>query len=914
MTWNDLKTAVAGVIRTNGTQDITGALLQSTLNSIIDQVGSNATFKGVATPSTIPGSPDGPVFYIADKKGIYANFGGFVLDGGFAVLSNVTGSWAGTKFLKTEMDAKADHGYEEGETVKTLKAVEGLVNLGSETEPRYLKSVIENIINSDWIETHTDSDEKILYGVEGNGNFFFGNGVPEQIRTYIANALLTEMDAKADHGYEEGETVKTLKAVEGLVNLGSETEPRYLKSVIENIINSDWIETHTDSDEKILYGVEGNGNFFFGNGVPEQIRTYIANALLSIDTSSLLQLIDLKQDKLVSGNNIKTINGSSILGSGDISIQKEYVTVDNSVNIDSVSLSVNSAEIGYLFGRSINILNSVSDSIAKLQAFGKPNITVNGNIRTIIYPNNFNIKIGNSVTIPISLSTDGLKSIEITVNKLTKKTDFTFSDDKGKAYISDSIDIIDGKVYYTERIEKKIWHTGDTIPNIYLSSDTNGLVDGCTIYTPLLTATTTELSSVAVNINNGDNITSDGQAYYIYYELQYFIAKKYVDDPIVLTKMSHLNSLDGITVKSRNLAYDEENEILYFCGYGGTLYKIDVSDDAHPAIVGTLIVNNTAGHVCSGCAITNDYLYVVDRNEGIPTTPSYLTIINKSTYTIVNQINLFNQDDYYAPTNSAQSPCSCYIYDNHLYICENSYFWAIYDITTTPESPINVYQQTYASYADKTYREYQRAAFFTDGVNKYVAFAGFTSGVSIWNITNVNSPVMVGSIKTSAYFDYSTTQFQTMDLVVDYPYLYIPCSGTLSTRYSHFPINRSVLTFNLSDLNVYTNGVDYINNPSVFSVSNIPHKFYPNILNEGDPAPSRIIKVGNMIAVNYAEAGVAIFKVINNKPVFQSCYKLSGEGNTCQTMLASNKGRLFISNIYGKDTGMQVYRLGNMDF
>ena len=108
MAWNDLKAAVAAVIKTNGNQEITGALLQSTLNSIIDQVGANASYKGVAIPSTNPGTPDALVFYIASTQGTYANFGGFVLDGGFAVLSNVSGSWAGTKFLKTELDAKAN--------------------------------------------------------------------------------------------------------------------------------------------------------------------------------------------------------------------------------------------------------------------------------------------------------------------------------------------------------------------------------------------------------------------------------------------------------------------------------------------------------------------------------------------------------------------------------------------------------------------------------------------------------------------------------------------------------------------------------------------------------------------------------------------------------------------------------------
>ena len=131
MAWNDLKAAVAAAIKTNGNQEITGAVLQSTLNSIIDQVGANASYKGVATPSTNPGSPDGPVFYIASTQGTYANFGGFVLDGGFAVLSNVSGSWTGTKFLKKEMDAKADHGYESNP--KTLKQVDdSLVQLAGE--------------------------------------------------------------------------------------------------------------------------------------------------------------------------------------------------------------------------------------------------------------------------------------------------------------------------------------------------------------------------------------------------------------------------------------------------------------------------------------------------------------------------------------------------------------------------------------------------------------------------------------------------------------------------------------------------------------------------------------------------------------------------------------------------------------
>ena len=72
--WSTLKAAIAQIIKTNNNQEITGANMQSVLNNIIDNVGENATFVGVATPTTNPGTPDGNVFYIAKNQGVYPNF------------------------------------------------------------------------------------------------------------------------------------------------------------------------------------------------------------------------------------------------------------------------------------------------------------------------------------------------------------------------------------------------------------------------------------------------------------------------------------------------------------------------------------------------------------------------------------------------------------------------------------------------------------------------------------------------------------------------------------------------------------------------------------------------------------------------------------------------------------------------
>lgn len=93
--WSILKAAIAGSIKNNGNQEITGRVLQNVLNNIVSSIGENASFAGIATPATNPGTPDGPVFYIASEKGTYSNFGGAELDGKeFTILyNNASGNW-----------------------------------------------------------------------------------------------------------------------------------------------------------------------------------------------------------------------------------------------------------------------------------------------------------------------------------------------------------------------------------------------------------------------------------------------------------------------------------------------------------------------------------------------------------------------------------------------------------------------------------------------------------------------------------------------------------------------------------------------------------------------------------------------------------------------------------------------------
>lgn len=96
--YTKLKAAIAAAIKANGNNEITGAIMQIVLNTIVSTVGANRTFVGIANENTNPGTPDSNVFYIAYKAGNYVNFQSgasnlTVKPGELAILYNGTNNW-----------------------------------------------------------------------------------------------------------------------------------------------------------------------------------------------------------------------------------------------------------------------------------------------------------------------------------------------------------------------------------------------------------------------------------------------------------------------------------------------------------------------------------------------------------------------------------------------------------------------------------------------------------------------------------------------------------------------------------------------------------------------------------------------------------------------------------------------------
>lgn len=227
--YEQLKQAVADVIKTNGNQEITGEILQNALLSIISTIGTNATFAGIATPTTNPGTPDQNVFYIASENGTYSNFGSIILSEEVAILSNKGSSWVksstgiATSAKVTELEKEVIYDVttnNDGATFASLSELLSDENLSTlipisvrcggmsirfvqSSDNKYVqyKLMVDSwsidtddwsfcgndvyVDNPEWIYVLLDAEKRILAGIKSDGNIYFGSGVPQQVKDYI---------------------------------------------------------------------------------------------------------------------------------------------------------------------------------------------------------------------------------------------------------------------------------------------------------------------------------------------------------------------------------------------------------------------------------------------------------------------------------------------------------------------------------------------------------------------------------------------------------------------------------------------------------------------------------------------------------------------------------------------------------
>lgn len=169
-----LKAAIADVIKTNGTNAITGEILQQSLLSMINSLGAGYQFMGVATPTTNPGTPDQNVFYIAFTPGTYSNFENFVVGDGQIAVFTYNGTW--NKTAASFLDAIGQYVNKFSIVVEGSAGSYGQKNVHLFAGRRYYVSV-ENQVGVGDLKDENNSVVQYLQAGTYNKTFIFTRDV-----------------------------------------------------------------------------------------------------------------------------------------------------------------------------------------------------------------------------------------------------------------------------------------------------------------------------------------------------------------------------------------------------------------------------------------------------------------------------------------------------------------------------------------------------------------------------------------------------------------------------------------------------------------------------------------------------------------------------------------------------------------
>ena len=181
--YKSLKTTINANVKRNGNQEITGQILNSVLNAMVDTLGTGYSFAGVATPATNPGTPDAKVFYIANGKGSYTHFGELEVTEDDVVVLYWDTLWHKVstgisreekltnlgKEIATKQDTLTDTDGSYGQRVAELEK-EGIASQAKLAELDKMASDIEhnNVETTNSIEI-TDDRDNALVSVDENG-------------------------------------------------------------------------------------------------------------------------------------------------------------------------------------------------------------------------------------------------------------------------------------------------------------------------------------------------------------------------------------------------------------------------------------------------------------------------------------------------------------------------------------------------------------------------------------------------------------------------------------------------------------------------------------------------------------------------------------------------------------------------
>lgn len=293
-----LKDAITEVIKTNGNQEITGQILQNTLLSIVNVIGEERTFAGVATPDTNPGNPDQNVIWAATQKGTYTGFGNYVHDGvGIAFFGNTSSGWQAVKMNVVGVDSD-----------------------GNPIDPnKYLTKERFEIFKEDLYASLTnDTDSNDIHAqYDNHGNVIFDYYAYKESVTDLSKSIGSKKDSESKDGSVWGELISLSND-----ELELSQEISDLSDKMDNAFTQNgFIWTFAGTKVEIVFKDNGNTSIAF----PEQTVISYGNTSVICDmgismievpaaTKNLYLVFNISKGKVEVVTAQNQMNGTVLLG------------------------------------------------------------------------------------------------------------------------------------------------------------------------------------------------------------------------------------------------------------------------------------------------------------------------------------------------------------------------------------------------------------------------------------------------------------------------------------------------------------------------------------------------------------------------------------------------------------------------
>lgn len=351
-----LKAAIQDVIKTNGNNEITGALLQQSLLAMINSLGYGYQYMGLATPTTNPGTPDQNVFYLASTAGTYTNFDALVLTDGEIAILKYNGAWSKDSTGAASLEKVNQLGQGLAGAQSNIEKLEGnfedvvgknLFDKDQQVGIGYINlygnitdTTGENYTYSYKIPIEENTYYYLTRSISGNANIRCLDGNGDAMRVLIASTGTTRSDwALPNESGTSGAASGQFKTPEGAVfvqfnirwngigdvdgvmlsKIGTEYIPSYPAPEYEQYEKSYKLKESAlpaDFKDSILSQLKGKTICIFGGSVSRLCSTFGGASVM--ESMSGVSIINKGQDGGGYAKGTTIVDGTPVFASGGI--------------------------------------------------------------------------------------------------------------------------------------------------------------------------------------------------------------------------------------------------------------------------------------------------------------------------------------------------------------------------------------------------------------------------------------------------------------------------------------------------------------------------------------------------------------------------------------------------------------------